>query len=200
MKITKHLLFINLICVVCNFSALAIGFGSQAVKPCVALSDALLTANEEGQALGLERIPKKLLAASSVDYFVQSVANSSMQLWAQHSFRKARSVFKCYSGNSEDNLSFVVSAPTLIDQTVEQKTGNSFWQFHLSIEKNKLGIWNQKTRLFPKSKSWVEQLNKVGYQQNWKLMSNGQYKLILTRQQNLYVQSVVIYYDLVNGD
>ncbi len=200
MKTIKHLLLVNMLCLVYSFSALAVGMGAQAVKSCVALSETLISAHEEGQVLALERIPKKLLVASTVDYFVQSVSNNSMQLWAQHSFRKARSVFKCYSGNSEDSLSFLASAPALVDQTVEQKTGNSFWQFHLSIDKNKLGIWNQKTRLFPNSKSWVEQLSKVGYQQTWKSMSNGQYKLTLTRQQNSYVQSIVIYYDLVNGD
>lgn len=197
-KSIKHLLFANIISIMfCCFSALAVGANLQSVRPCVALSEIVQGAQEDGQAVSLDRIPKKLLVASSVDYFVQSRLGSFLQVWAQHSFRQAHSTFKCYSGNSDETLSFVVSAPTLIDQTVEHKTGNSFWQFHLSLDKNKLGIWNQKTRLFPNSKFWPEQLNKIGYLQSWKLMSNGQYKLILIRQLSEYTQSIIIYYDLV---
>ncbi len=194
----KHPIFSSFIfALVCHFPVLSFA-GMQMVKPCVALTDVVQSAQEDGQALGLDRIPRKLLVASSVDYFVQSRAGNLLQVWAQHSFRQARSTFKCYSGSSEEALSFVVSAPALIDQTVERKTGNSYWQFHLSLNKNNLGIWNQKTRLFPNTKSWPEELNKIGYQQNWKLISNGKYKLILTRHLGEYTQSLIIYYDLVN--
>lgn len=127
----------------------------------------------------IDSLPKMIYLAKSAKMYVEN-KKQGIRLIANQSFVKAESKISCSTPGISDN-SFSIYAPTLIDLTDEKKVGNSFWQFHVSISTDKIGIWNQKTRLFRSSQDISKVLEKEGLQLLIEQLSHDEFQMTFSR-------------------
>lgn len=107
----------------------------------------------------LKDLPRKIFVARSVDYFIED--RSGLQVWAEQSFFSGKSNIKCGNMPQDATKSFSQYIPALMDFTDDKKTGQSFWQIHVSTSDKKFGMWNRKSRIFGDTKSLTEYFEKT---------------------------------------
>jgi len=94
----------------------------------------------------IEALPKLIFVGRMAEHFVQ-LKSGKLKMWSQHSFKQGKSWVHCADVGEQSDFSSALYGPTLIDQTLGQRVGNSFWQFHLTSNNKQLGVWNRKSRL-----------------------------------------------------
>jgi hypothetical protein len=142
----------------------------------------------------IESMPKMIYVAKRAKYLIESKKHS-FQLAATQSFLQGESKILCSTLSRVADKGFSIYAPTLIDLTDEKKTGNSFWQFHVSIGQSQLGIWNQKTRMFDKNKEVEKSLTAAGLQLQILQISHDEFDLIFSRENGEFSEQLVIRFD-----
>lgn len=175
---------------------------AQASKPILVVPSCenlpeLFSSQEVGATVkNLESLPRMVFVAKHARYYVESKKHS-FQLVSHQSFVKGESKILCSTPSNVVEKSFSLYAPTLIDMTENKKVGDSFWQFHVSVGKTQLGVWNQKTRLF-KSKDIEKSLAQEGVQIRILQASNDEFEMIFTRDNNEFSEKLSIRFDAIN--
>ena len=145
----------------------------------------------------MHQLPKKIFVAQAADYLVEAAAED-LKLWGRQSFVSGESKAVCASFKKNSSIGISMYAPTLIDLSGPGKTGNSFWQFHLMISNEKVGIWNQRSRLPTHSKNFLLRLQETGIRVFMQAMTPTSYQLHFVRNNDAVIEHLIIRYDLVN--
>lgn len=143
-----------------------------------------------------QSLPKSLLLAKSAKYLVQG-KGKSFKIIAEQSFVKGKAQIVCASGTSDISQSFSIYAPALLDLTDSKEIGHSFWQFHISVSDKKLGVWNQKTRMFKNIEDLEKTLSSLGFDYQWSQISYDEFELILNKESSGYLERLSLKFDLV---
>ncbi len=95
---------------------------------------------------------------------------------------------------------FSVLAPTIIDLTVDKKTGSSVWNFQLFLEKDKVSSWNSISKAsnqnFDLSKLFKEQ----GFQEKYYRLRGNQYEIVAFKEVNGKSVTISIIFETVDGN
>lgn len=152
------------------------------VPTCEAMSDQFSRSTSIGSSVkNLEALPKLVLLAKDAKIFIENKKHS-FQLIAFQSFLNAQSKILCSTLPNEMEKNFSIYAPTLIDLSSQRKIGNSFWQFHISVEKSQLGMWNKKTRMFNSVKDIEKILQQNGLQLSIQQISHDDFEMTFARE------------------
>jgi hypothetical protein len=143
-----------------------------------------------------ESLPKLIFVGHTAEHFVQ-LKSGKLKMWSQHSFKQGKSWVHCADVGEDSDFSSALYGPTLIDQTLGQTVGNSFWQFHLTSKNKQLGVWNRKSRLGGVGQSIDEFLQKLGIQAQVFQVTHDEFDLVLTKETALATEILVIRYDSV---
>ncbi len=148
----------------------------------------------------LEALPQMVFVGRRADHYVED-KTQNLKIWSQQSFTRAESKVLCASAalSKSEKLSkgFSIYAPTLIDLSGDKKIGDSYWQFHLVAEAEKIGVWNQKSRVFSKIKDLEEGLQKTGAKYQFFQLSHDEYELILLKETSTSIEALSIRFDAV---
>lgn len=142
----------------------------------------------------IESLPKLVYVAKRARYYIESKKHN-FQLAAAQSFLKGEAKILCSTLSEITEKSFSLYAPALIDMTESKKTGNSFWQFHISVKKAQLGIWNQKSRMFNQASDIEKALASNGLQLQIQQISHDEFEMIFSRENGDYSERLLIRYD-----
>lgn len=149
----------------------------------------------EGRPLpNLKALPPLVYVGKSAKYSIDMKSQES-RLQGEQSFVKGESRIACASGQFLKPASFSMYAPTLIDLTGTKNIGDSYWQFHMTADEKHFGIWNQKSRLFSKSKDLEEGLSKVASQIQVFQLSHSEYEVVFTRETEQATEVLSIRFD-----
>ncbi len=155
------------------------------------------SSQESGTSIkNLEALPKMVFIAKRARFQIESKKHS-FQLVSHQSFVKGESKIICSTPSDVVEKSFSIYAPTLIDLTENEKIGDSFWQFHISVGKTKLGVWNQKTRLY-NSKDIKKSLAQSGIRLRILQTSHDEFEMIFSRESNEFSEKLSIRFDAIN--
>lgn len=98
-----------------------------------------------------EQLPKALYVAQEVEYYVEgsSPSGQPVQAYSVQSF-ESKNLNKnpevvCGDMSNDENRRYTMQAPTIIDSTINQKVGTTFWQFQLLSKDKELSAWNLKS-------------------------------------------------------
>jgi|GEM_PF-2569567 len=145
----------------------------------------------------LEQLPKKIFVAQTADYLVETKSDD-FKLWARQSFVSGESRAVCASFQKASSLGISMYAPTLIDLSELRKTGDSFWQFHLMVSNEKVGIWNQRSRISTHAKDFLLRLQDAGVRVFMEARTPTNYQLHFIRKSEAMIEHLMIRYDLVD--
>lgn len=148
----------------------------------------------------MESLPRLVFVAREADFYVEN-KNQAFKIWGQQSFTRIESKILCANVSAVEpqnqSLRFAFYAPTLMDLTGDQKVGDSFWQFHLNVDGSRLGIWNQKTRMFSKVRELEAQMSKMGVQVQIFQISRDEFELVLKRENKSSLEALSIRFETV---
>jgi hypothetical protein len=144
----------------------------------------------------IEALPKLIFVGRMAEHFVQ-LKSGKLKMWSQHSFKQGKSWVHCADVGEQSDFSSALYGPTLIDQTLGQRVGNSFWQFHLTSKNKQLGVWNRKSRLGGVGQSIEGFLQKLGIQVQVFQVTHDEFDLVLTKETSGAIEILVIRYDSV---
>lgn len=169
--------------------------GVQSVQSCRQSPEFL---NSTKTAINPKALPALVFVGTSADYYVENKA-SKMKLWGQQSFKTGKSAIVCADAGTTARESFSIYAPTLIDLTGTNSTGDSYWQFHVTADLKYFGIWNKKSRLFPKTKDLESGLSKTGAHFQFYHISRDQYELVLIKESVRTLEVLSIRFDAIRN-
>ncbi|PIS11781.1 MAG: hypothetical protein COT73_02160 [Bdellovibrio sp. CG10_big_fil_rev_8_21_14_0_10_47_8] len=148
-------------------------------------------------SVSLKSLPALVFVGKQADYYVEG-KKKNLRLWGQQSFTRGEEKIICATlPSSQESDAFAIYAPALIDLSEEKKTGNSYWQFHMMVRPDKIGIWNKASRLFSKSRDLEEGLKKIGAQYQFFQRSRDEYELFLIRETDSITEYLSIRFDAV---
>lgn len=149
----------------------------------------------------VDQLPKKIFVAQTADYLIAS-KTSETKLWGRQSFVSGEGKVLCATlkDQSKDvsQVGFAMMAPALIDLSEAHSVGNSFWQFHMTINDQHVGIWNQKSHFTPKSADFLQRMQENGIKVYGELLSPDHYQLHFVRESVNGIEHLRIRYDLTN--
>lgn len=148
----------------------------------------------------IENLPSMVFVGRKAEFYIED-KTQNLKILSQQSFTRAESKILCASAalaKSEKSVQgFSMYAPTLIDLSGDKKIGDSYWQFHLSAEAEKIGLWNKRSRVFSSSKDLETGLQKTGARYQFVQISHDEYELILIKETATTIQALSIRFDAV---
>jgi hypothetical protein len=148
----------------------------------------------------IKALPHLVLIGQRAIYYAESKAGD-FRLWGEQSFVKGQSRIVCASikesPKETDSQSFSIYAPTLIDLSGDKSIGDSYWQFHMIANPQQFGIWNKKSRLFPKTTDLESGLLKIGAQVQVIQISKDQFEIQFIRETEKMVETLSVRFDAV---
>lgn len=146
----------------------------------------------------IDNLPQMVFVGRKAEFYVED-KTQNLKILSQQSFTRAESKVLCASAAAVDKSSrgFSMYAPTLIDLSGDKKIGDSYWQFHLSAEADKIGVWNKRSRVFSSSKDLEAGLQKIGAKYQFVQISHDEYELILIKETANTIQALSIRFDAV---
>jgi hypothetical protein len=167
-----------LIYFVAFFSFLSTVWANEPVPECRAKPEFF----SHGKVLSsVKDLPKVVLIGKRAIYYVEN-KSTGFRLVGEQSFVKGQSQIVCATMPEATPQSFSIYAPTLIDLTGDQSTGDSYWQFHMIANAKQFGIWNKQSRVFSKSKDLESGLAKTGAQIQVVQISRDQFEIQFSRE------------------
>lgn len=151
------------------------------------------------QSVPTTQINGLLLVGKKATY--QVVTNGGqLKVIGEQSFESGVSKIVCGGGQIGASLfSFSIYAPTLIDLQKDNDSKISFWQFHLTVDNQKFGIWNKKSRLVSHAKeNWEEVLERYGIKAQVYQISKSLYEIQFQRQLDSNFEQLIIRYDVAS--
>ncbi len=145
----------------------------------------------------IRSLPHMVFIGKRAIYYVEN-KNSGSKLWSEQSFVKGQSKIVCATMKESEEQSFSLYAPTLIDLSGDKSVGDSYWQFHMIANPKQFGIWNKKSRVFPRTKDLEEGLAKIGAQIQAVQISGDEYELQLIRETEKTIETLSIRFDAVS--
>jgi hypothetical protein len=142
-------------------------------------------------------LPHMLLVGQRAIYYVEN-RSTGFRLWGEQNFIRAEEKIVCASMAKSEDQSFSIYAPTLIDLSGDKSIGDSYWQFHMIANAKQFGIWDKKSRLFPKTTDLEAGLAKIGAQVQVIQISRDQYELQFSRESDKTVEVLSIRFDAVS--
>ena len=167
---------------------------SESLAPCLCSPDFL---SRQQTSTPIKNLPSQILIAQSANYFVES-KSKDFQLWSEQSFVTGISRFVCGQSLDQRAKNFSLYGPTLLDLSKERKLSNSFWQFRMIANAKQYGIWNQKSRIFAKSKPFESALTLGG--QNFAIfpLTDGRFEMQITRETESYFETLMIVFEAIH--
>jgi hypothetical protein len=147
--------------------------------------------------IAFKNLPPKIFIAQVANFYVEN-KSQTFQLWSEQSFLKGSSQFICGKYDNGKSESFSLYAPTLMDLSGEQKLSDSYWQFRMIANTKQFGIWNQKTRIFTRSKDLESAIAALGAQVQFFQISEDIYEMLITRETESYNETLSIRFDTVS--
>jgi hypothetical protein len=144
----------------------------------------------------VKALPHLVFIGKRAIYYTENKA-TGQRLWGEQSFVKGQSQIVCASMANGDSQSFSIYAPTLIDLSGDKSIGDSYWQFHMIANSKQFGIWNKKSRLFPKTTDLEAGLAKTGAQVQAIQISKDQFELQFSREFEKTIEILSIRFDAV---
>lgn len=144
----------------------------------------------------IDSLPHGVLVGQRAIYYTEN-RSTGFRLWGEQSFVKGQSKIVCASMKGSEDQSFSIYAPTLIDLSGDKSISDSYWQFHMIANTKQFGIWNKKSRLFPKTTDLKSGLAKVGAQVQVIQISRDQYELQFSRESEKTIEILSIRFDAV---
>lgn len=184
-----HLVF----CFIMLLSSFALA--AKAVPECRTKPDFV---NRSGTVLNLKSLPQMILIGKKAEHYVEN-KSTGIKIWGVQSFKKGNSKLICATPSKAENESFSIYAPTLIDLTNGKTIGDSYWQFHMIANSKQFGIWNKKSRLFPKTKDLESGLAKIGAHIQIMQHSRDEFEMLFTRETESTLEVLSIRFDAVSG-
>jgi hypothetical protein len=190
----NHGIYITLILSLFSLSA----FSASKVSDCQSRPD-FVSGWRSSSLRSIDALPKMIFVGRKADYYVEN-KKENLKIWGQQSFVRAESKIICASApvTMENNLGFSMYAPTLLDLTRSDNSGDSYWQFHLMPAPKQFGIWKQKSRLFSKAKDLETALSRIGAQIQIYQVTHNEYEMVLTRESEQSFEMLSVYFDAVS--
>jgi hypothetical protein len=157
----------------------------------------IISLNQSTEIKSLDQLPKKIFVAQTADYLITS-KTSETKLWGRQSFITTEGKVMCATLKDQGRTGFAMLAPTLIDLSETHTVGNSFWQFHMTIDDQHVGIWNQKSRFSPRSSDFLLRMQEGGIKVYGEMVSSTRYQLHFVRESPTVTEHLRIRYDLTN--
>jgi hypothetical protein len=153
---------------------------------------------------GFEKLPQMVLVANEAEYYVESRANGDdVRIHSYQSFSsvdaKENSKIVCGSVKSAVSSRFSLFAPTLIDNTVGKKIGQSLWQFQMLTDSQGFSVWNQRSLAFSEKESLEKNVLKFGGNYRIYQLSHNQFEVVISKEVDGLVQYLSIKYDAVKS-
>lgn len=116
--------------------------------------------SEHSFVIAFDSLPKSIFVGRVAHFWIES-KDGLIKVLIKQNFKTGKKEFVCANLSESLTEHFSLMAPTLIDRSNSQKAGSTMWQFQVLAQGNRLGIWNQKSKLvtladFLKPKSTVE--------------------------------------------
>jgi len=144
----------------------------------------------------VKALPHLVFIGKRAIYYTEN-KSTGFRLWGEQSFVKGQSRIVCASMANSDSQSFSIYAPTLIDLRGDKSIGDSYWQFHMIANTQQFGIWNKKSRLFPKTTDLELGLVKTGAHVQAIQISKDQFELQFSRESDKMIEILSIRFDAV---
>ena len=116
---------------------------------------------------------------------------------SEQSFVTGVSRFVCGQSSDQKAKNFSLYGPTLLDLTREPKLSESYWQFRMISNAKQFGIWNQKSRIFARSKHFPSALDLRGQHLAIFPLSDGRFEMQITRETEAYLETLAIVFETV---
>lgn len=163
---------------------LAAGDSKSKIPPCDERPDFLLES-----PIGSSLEPGIILAARSSQLWIES---EDAQILLRQNFKTGQKEFVCANLLRSTRKHFSILAPTVIDNSPDQKTGSTVWQFQATLDGGRLGSWNQVTKLVTAS-----DVHKSPKQNLSWTNATDDYKLRIKTKSGEYSMTLLIEYDPV---
>ena len=95
---------------------------------------------------------------------------------------------------------FSVLAPTIIDLTIDKKTGSSVWNFQLFLEKDKVSSWNSVSKASNQNFDLAKLFKDQGFQEKYYRLRGNQYEIVAFKEMNGKLVTISIIFETVDGN
>ncbi len=143
------------------------------------------------------QLPAMIYVAQSADYYLEN-KNEVLGLWSHQSFLDGSSRFICGKIDDKQVVRASMYAPTFLDLTGEKKIVSSYWQFQMIANSRLFGIWNQKSRIFAKSKEFPMNISRMGLQIQFFQISNSLFEMQLRRENDSQNETLIVRFEAVS--
>lgn len=140
-------------------------------------------------------MPKNLFVGRMAHFWVES-KDGLTKVGVKQNFKTGHKEFACATLPRGLKRHFSLFAPALLDRTLGQKTGTTIWQFQTSLDEGRLGVWNQKTKLFT-PEQFFAYAKKNGLQLQWSQMGTDDFRIRLQKVVGDFTMILVIDFDQI---
>lgn len=173
----------------------------QQVEKCLQRPD-FLSQTQALNAVQVQSIQHQVLVGKKADFYVEA-PNSDGTLSQVHTaqfFKDKKSKSKVICGQAQEaQKTFSIYAPTLLDNSLEKRVGNSFWQFQINAQTNQFASWNRRTQALKGSLSLDKTLASVGAEYKIYQLNEKEVQIVFSKEQDGVMQFLSIQYDLINN-
>ncbi|MGE0631071.1 MAG: hypothetical protein AB7O96_01595 [Pseudobdellovibrionaceae bacterium] len=154
---------------------------------------------------GLKGVPPGLLVARLAQFYVESNASDgspirihSEQRYVDADSKSPQSRVVCGFANAGIHKSFATYGLTLLDLGSAKKVKPTVWQFQMSANDGKFGVWNHKSEiLIANKKSPRDILQSLGGEARIYKLGKSRYEILVIKETEGFKQYFSIVYDLM---
>lgn len=183
------------------FFVFAFGFfGSQQAIAKVKIPNCDSSIYEKPSSLespGLSGLGLKYLVARRSLHSIEKQGQPLLQV--EQSFETGKRQLKCSESLQGQSFGSSLYVPTLINFTGNKEIKNSYWQFQLSLDNGKVGIWSRKSRIVSREQKSLQALiEDQGLQIQVVKLNQSTVDLLFQRRHESLVESVMVTFDIVD--
>ena len=162
---------------------------------------AFLSETRQEVAGGLAGLPKNVLVAREAQMWVEGKTTEGEDLKI-HSFQsfvrpKTRAIGRvlCAHGSPTTMGRYSLVAPTVIDSSLDRRTGHSMWQFQVIAEGQAFSVWNKKSQALSMGPTVEMTLKNLKTPYKLYQLSAKEYELILQKDVGGLSQTLSVRYE-----